>query len=336
MPSRPATMPAARPFRHGLLAVALLATSAHAGQPPAGELDVPAFLATLADLADRVRSAESPQDAVALSRDLPPAWVVRAGDHRFTVAVGPIADSLATTPDDASPWPVVRSRAVARIDALRDEAAPLARTGTPPPAHLRGALAEVLAAPEFRGRQRYAGLVELADRFKRWLRSWLPNAVPGSGAVLPILRYATWAVAAIAFGLLAWLTWRLLRGVSREAAVRPRTSRGAEPIDARAWAARARAAAAAGDARETVRCAYHAVLHRLDEDGAWTIAEDRTPREYLRMLPAADRRQPAVSFVARLFEGTWYGGAEPAIDDARAAVRHLAEIGCDVQADPAI
>jgi hypothetical protein len=320
-----------------VLAFALLLPAlAHAGQSPGGELDVPAFLATLDTVADRVRATASPEDGAALTRDLPPAWTVRAGDARFTVAAGPIADTLSSSPDEAPAWPDARTRALARIAALRDEAAPLARTGTPPPAHLRGALAEVLAAPEFRGRQRYAGLLALADRVKRWLRSWLPAAGPARDTILPVLRYATWGVAAIAFALLAWLTWRLLRGVSREAAVRPRASRGLEPIDARAWAARARAAAAGGDAREAVRCAYHAVLHRLDEDGAWTIAEDRTPREYLRLLPAADRRQPAVSFVARLFEGTWYGGAEPALDDARAAVRHLSEIGCDAQADPAI
>ena len=42
------------------------------------------------------------------------------------------------------------------------------------------------------------------------------------------------------------------------------------------------------------------------------------------------------SFVARLFEGTWYGGADPGLDDARTAVRHLSDIGCDAQADPAI
>ncbi len=320
-----------------LVALALLVPAlAHADQPPGGELDVPAFLATLDDLAGRVRTAASPDAAAALRQDLPPSWIVRAGDQRFTVAAGPIADALVVPANPASPWAEVRARAVARITAVRDEAAPLARAGTPPPAHLRSALADVLAAPEFRGRQRYAGLLALVDRFKRWLRTWLPDFDRSQGAVVPILRYATWGVAALAFVLLAWLTWRLLRGVSRDAAVRPRAGRSLAPIDAQAWAARARAAAAAGDAREAVRCAYHAVLHRLDEDGAWTIAEDRTPREYLRLLPVADRRQPAVSFVARLFEGTWYGGAEPAIDDARSAVRHLSEVGCDVQPDPAI
>jgi hypothetical protein len=322
-------------FAVALLAVALLPAPARAGQPTAADLDAPAFVALLDRLAGQVRAADSAAAAAALADDLPPAWTVRAGEERLTVPAAPIVDALTATSTPESSWPEIRAAAVARIDALREEASPLARFGAPRP-HLRGALADVLAAPEFRGRQRYAGLLAFVDRVKRWLRSWLPDARPGTAAVVSYLRYATWAIAAVAFVLLAWLTWRVLRGASRDTAARPRPVRGADLVDARTWAARARAAAAAGDAREAVRCAYHAVLHRLDEDGAWTIAEARTPREYMRLLPAADRRQPAVSFVARLFEGAWYGGAQPAIADAQTAVRHLKDLGCDAQADPAI
>jgi hypothetical protein len=281
----------------------------------------------LQQLADRVGAADGPAAGAALGRELPSTWTVRVGGERLAVPSEPIADALTATPAASSSWADVRGGIVARIDALREEASPLARAGAPARPHLRAALSEVLAAPEFRGRQRYASLLAFVDRVRRWLRSWLPDVTPGTAAVVPILRYGTWVMAAIAFVLLAWLTWRLLRGASRDAAVRPRPTPTVDPIDARTWAARARAAASAGDAREAVRCAYHAVLHRLDEDGAWTLAEARTPREYMRLLPAADHRQPAVSFVARLFEGAWYGGAEPAIDDARAAVRHLAELG---------
>jgi Domain of unknown function (DUF4129) len=324
-------------FAVALLAVALLLpAAARAGQPPAADLDAPAFVAMLQQLADQVRATDAPAGAAMLAHDLPPAWTVRVGDQRLTVPAAPIVDALTSTSTPESSWPRRRAAAVGKIDALREEASPLARVGAPLRPHLRGALAEVLAAPEFRGRQRYAGLMAFVDRVKSWLRSWLPDVTPGTAVVVPLLRYATWVIAAIAFLLLAWVTWRLLRGASRDTAARPRPVRGADPVDARRWAVRARAAAAAGDAREAVRCAYHAVLHRLDEDGAWTIAEARTPREYMRLLPAADRRQPAVSFVARLFEGTWYGGAEPALDDARTAVRHLKELGCDAQADPAI
>ena len=323
-------------FAVALLAVALLLPApARAGQPPTADLDAPAFVALLDRLAGQVRAADSAAAAAALADDLPPVWTVRAGEERLTVPAAPLVDALTAASTPESSWPEIRDAAVARIDALREEASPLARFGAARP-HLRGALADVLAAPEFRGRQRYAGLLAFVDRVKRWLRGWLPDVRPGTAVVAPYLRYATWVIAAVAFVLLAWLTWRVLRGASRDTAARPRSVRGAEPVDARTWAARARAAAAAGDAREAVRCAYHAVLHRLDEDGAWTIAEARTPREYMRLLPAADRRQPAVSFVARLFEGTWYGGAEPAITDAQTAVCHLRDLGCDAQADPAI
>jgi hypothetical protein len=324
-----------------LLAVALLSPAvARAGQTPApapaGELDVPAFIATLDDLARRARAAETPADGAALADELPPSWTVRAGADRFIVPSAPIADALISPTASGRPWPHAREHAATWIAALRDEAAPLARAGTPPPAHVRRALADVLAAPEFRGRQRYAALEALGERIRQWFRSWWPDFKPAEGTSLPVFRYATWFLAAAAFILLMVLTWRLLHGASRDASERPRPARGVEPTDAGAWAARARDAAAAGDAREAVRCAYHAVLHRLDEDGAWTIAEARTPREYLRLLPAADRRQPAVTFVARLFEGTWYGGKEPAMADAQIAVRHLGDIGCDAQADPAI
>jgi hypothetical protein len=298
-----------------------------AGQPPPErELDVPAFVATLDDLARRTQTAETQADGDALAAELPPSWTVRAGSERFTVPSAPIVDALTRATGADPSWARRREQAAGWIAAVRDEAAPLARAGTPPPAHLRRTLTDVLAAPEFRGRQRYAALEALGERIRRWFRSWWPDFNQAEGTVMPMLRYATWILAAAAFVLLAVLTWRLLRGVSREAAERPRPGPGVEPTDAGVWAARARAAAAAGDAREAVRCAYHAVLHRLDEDGVWTIADARTPREYLRLLPPADRRQPAVAFVARLFEGAWYGGTEPALDDARIAVRHLGDL----------
>ncbi len=300
-----------------LVAVALLLPAlARAGQPPAGELDVPAFLATLDDLAGRVEAARSPADVATLTRDLPAAWTVRAGTERFSVAAAPVADVLATADDaDMARGPRPRASPVSPRCATKPHR-------WPSPVRRRRRICASRWPRSWRRRNSAAGSATPACwpspiGSRRWLRSWLPDFQRTTGTVTPILRYASWIVAAIAFVLLAWLTWRLLRGVSRDAAVRPAISRGGEPIDAQAWAARARAAAADGHAREAVRCAYHAVLHRLDEDGAWTIAEDRTPREYLRLLPAADRRRPAVSFVARLFEGTWYGGAEPGLDEAR-------------------
>lgn len=329
-----------RHTRHGLLtaAVVLLLTAGPAQAQDAAPLEPARFVSTLDRLASDVRAA-TPEDASAIAGGLPAGWTIQAGRDRFAVSSAPVAEALreaATGEDDPARWPVARDRVAASIDAMRDEAARLTVDGPAPPAHVRAALGEVLAAPEFRGRERYAALMGLADRIREWVRSWFRPLEGGGRTIGTFLQWLSWIVAAVAFVVLAALVWRLLRSASRETSALARLQPAADPADARRWAGRARAAAAAGDAREAVRCAYHAVLHRLDEDGAWTIEEARTPREYLRLLPAADRRHPPVAFVARLFEGTWYGGAQPGLDDAQAALGRLGELGCDTHADPAI
>src|SRR3712207_7448718 len=40
------------------------------------------------------------------------------------------------------------------------------------------------------------------------------------------------------------------------------------------------------------RCAYHAALCRMEEQGVWRVEDSRTPREYLRLLPPGDPRGP--------------------------------------------
>jgi hypothetical protein len=317
------------------LAVALLLLCpAPAPGQPAGDPDAAAFAARLDALARASRATASAAEAEALLRDLPAAWTVHAGRDRFTIPTGPIVEAH-RAPDAKTPWPAIRDRAVARIEAMRDEARRLGGDGPARPPHVRQALSEVLAAPEFRGRHRYDALMRLWDDVRRWLRSWVPS-MDGSGrAVGPAVTWFSWLVAVAAFVLLAALVWRMLERSTLEARIRVRPPAAREILDAGGWAARARAALAAGEPREALRCAYHAVLHRLDEQGAWTIADARTPREYLGLLPAADGRHAAVAAVARAFERVWYGGAQPALADAEAAVTRLGVLGCDAHADPA-
>jgi len=317
--------------------IAALALAAILGMIPApsqaqavapAEVGVPRFLTTLDELAAQVRAvpdAELPH----VADGWPAGWKVRVGDQVIDVAASPIAR---VTETDAA---ARRAAILDRLDAMRYEVSRLTTGGPAPPPHVRAALAEVLAAPEFRGRDRYAGLLALVDRVRKWIRSWWPSLPKAERTVVPVVRVISWAVAGVAFIVLAFLVFRLLRSSTRDASARLREGEAVDRADARTWARRARDAAAAGDAREAVRCAYHAVLHRLDEQGAWTIEEARTPREYVRLLTAADGRRPAVSFVARLFEGTWYGGLQPELPDAQAALVRLGELGCDAHADPA-
>lgn len=94
---------------------------------------------------------------------------------------------------------------------------------------------------------------------------------------------------------------------------------------ARAWAHDARAAA---DPREAARCAYRATVRGLEEEGAWRVDDTRTPREYLKLLPAQHRRRTLVADVTRRFEEIWFGAREATEDDRRAVLARLRELGC--------
>jgi hypothetical protein len=99
------------------------------------------------------------------------------------------------------------------------------------------------------------------------------------------------------------------------------------------WAARAYAALRQGDAREAMHCGYHAVLFRLEEQGVWRVDDARTPREYVRLLPAQDARRDAFIDLTRRFEQTWYGSRAA---DGAGLIENLEAFGCSAPSKPAI
>lgn len=133
-----------------------------------------------------------------------------------------------------------------------------------------------------------------------------------------------WAAVLIALAVLtSWLVRFILRpDRGRRLAL---TVPGARVRSARAWA---HDALTAPDAREAARCAYRATVRGLEEEGAWQTDETRTPREYLRMLPAEHRRRTLVADVMRRFEEIWFGAREATEDDRRAVLARLEELGC--------
>jgi hypothetical protein len=93
-------------------------------------------------------------------------------------------------------------------------------------------------------------------------------------------------------------------------------------------ALRALAHARAGDVREAVRVAYHAALIRVEEQGTWRLDDTRTPREYVRMLPAGDTRQAPLVDMTRRFEQIWYGNRAAGDEDAASVASDLEVLGC--------
>jgi hypothetical protein len=192
----------------------------------------------------------------------------------------------------------------------------------------REVLTSVLAQPEFQ----HSAATVLMDRLRqvitrRLAELWDRLGGPGVGSRSAATAFA-WVVGLLG---LAALTWWLVKslaegsaghvlGLSPPAATRRRSSR--------AWAREALLAHRAGDPREAARCAYRATLARLEEDGEWRQDAARTPREYLRLLPAAHRHQPAVADLTARFERAWYGADAGSPADTRAMLARLEELGC--------
>jgi hypothetical protein len=222
-------------------------------------------------------------------------------------------------------WPSQRATILAQLQALRAEAEGLATsssTSAPDPVAARAALTRVLAGPEFKRMAQESAFARLRQRITQWLiRTWerLGGARLGSRNTAILFAWMSVLVAVAALAL--WLV-RFLRQPqrSRLALTAPHAAR----TPAGVWA---RQALDAADPRDAIRCAYRAIISGLEEEGAWRSDDSRTPREYLRILPADHRRHPIVADVTRRFEAIWFGARRATDDDRAAALTRLKEMG---------
>ena len=133
-----------------------------------------------------------------------------------------------------------------------------------------------------------------------------------------------WIAVLVALAMLtSWLMRVILRSSQSErVGLTPAPSK---RRSARAWA---RDATTAADPREAMRHAYRALICGLEEEGAWRLDDARTPREYLRLLPADHRRRGPAADVIRRFEEVWFAARVATEDDRAAVVARLKELGC--------
>lgn len=189
-------------------------------------------------------------------------------------------------------------------------------------ARARTTLHEILSRREFTRDEGKAWTDVLRRELSKWLEKLLDRIGASRSTVSTIGRTLAWGVAIAALLAFAFLLFRLRR---------PRESWQQLALDApprlssREWAARAADALRAGDAREAIRCGYHAALFRFEEQGVWRVDDARTPREYLSLLPRHDARRVALVDLTRDFELAWYGSQAA---DARGLLERLEVLGC--------
>jgi hypothetical protein len=272
-----------------------------------------------------VLARAEPRDLVDLRDNIPANWRVRSGDEAVEVPAAWLRRALEEARRDPSTWPARRRDITARLSGTRAEAVALEES--PAGAELpsaRATLGSVLAEKEFR---KHAGAGAVA-RLRRaitdfFIRLWQQLGGERLGRRTTAIVFA-WAAGIAALFTFTWWVVRALvttRAGGRLALTVPPAAR----QSARAWALRA---AAARDDREAARCAYHAAVVRLEEEGAWRADDTRTPREHVRMLPAGHKRRSLFADVARRFEEIWFGGRAGSSDDTRELLSRLRELGC--------
>lgn len=300
-----------------LCAAASAATSGTAFSLP----DYVAELDRLSVLANQARNDPSAADT-ALS-ELRGDWTVQTDNREFKVRTEWMAarfEDLKRNPDDAK-----REELIAALNGLKADA----QSYDQPPldsAAARASLTRILARSEFHDVHGPTWWDRLKYRILMWLWRVLSRTF-GSSAVPTVGRIFVWTLVGVAVLALAWFVYRTMKQNSRLESFIPQVG----TISAkgwRLWLEEAQAAAARGLWRDAVHLAYWAGISFLEASGMWRPDKARTPREYLKLLPAGSEHRPQLSKLTRNLELTWYGN-EPAGPETFSETINLVEtLGC--------
>ena len=313
-------------FSHAIKIAAVAAAIACAGFPASAQvrLDIPALDAEFERLLAALPSTP-PEHLRELAATVPGSWTVEHAGQTFNVPTDWITRGLDQGQRAPAAWPTHRDALSARIKAFQRELTSLL-TGTPPLdiERSRQAASAVLARKEFQGHDSDNVIARLLRRVAEWLTSVWDRLGGNRVDTRKATSILAWVVAGAALIALSWWLVASLRRTSDRGGL-SLSAPAARRRSARAWA---RQAAATEDPRELVRCAYRAAVVSLEEEGAWRHDEARTPREHVRLLPAAHARRTPFADVARRFEDVWFAAKAPTTDDTQALLSRLKELGC--------
>ena len=278
-----------------------------------------AQVARLTSIAGSLR--EHPEAAQQAINELRGNWKVHADGHDFFVDTGWLIDRFRKGATDEQ----ARSELKSRLDQLASEAAAFEQSPQDSTAsHSR--LEQILSRSEFHQVHGPTWWDRLKYRVLEWIlrllsRFFGASSAPTAGRVL------VWTLVGVAVLTLAYFVFRTLRQSARQESAIPHIS-AVSAKGWRIWIAEAQAAAAKGLWRDAVHLAYWAGISFLEERSAWRPDKARTPREYLRLLPAESTHRPALSALTRKVEVTWYGNDPAGPETFSETITLLEDLGC--------
>ena len=264
---------------------------------------------------------EHPEAAEQAIAELRGNWKVEADGRDFFVDTGWLIDRFrkGTTSAEA------RTELKSRLDQLAKEANAFEQS--PPDSRVtRARLDKILARSEFHQVHGPTWLDRLEYRILEWIFRLLSRFF-GASSAATAGRVLVWTLVAAAVLTLAYFVFRAIRQSARQESAIPHIA----VVSAkgwRAWIAEAQAAAAQGLWRDAVHLGYWAGISFLEERGAWRPDKARTPREYLRLLPAESAHRPALSALTRKLEVTWYGNDPAGPQTFSETITMLENLGC--------
>jgi Domain of unknown function (DUF4129) len=288
---------------------------------------------------DRLANAFSdlpahPSGVDALRQSLASGWIVQAGQQKYEVSAGWIAEALNVNAKKPSDLKEIWTETAARLKVLRADAESMkdAPAGDNR-ADARTRIQKILQRREFNqakgGDSWWSQMWDQVQRWIGWLLDHTLGRLLGSGTAKTVALYIL--VGAVFLFAAVWIV-RGMRTLARSDGL---TVQAAFPAGKhwRDWTREATAAASRGD----YRAALHAV-YRLAEVGAWKLDRARTPREYLRLIGekaetelAAQNpvgRELAMKDLTHGMEAAWYGFLPATQQDYDKAVAHLETLGC--------
>ena len=194
----------------------------------------------------------------------------------------------------------------------------------------RKSIAAILSRREYQGVSQMSGW----EHFREWIENLLASIF---GHLIRFGARSLWIahlLQVLLIGLLCVvLAWALIR-IERRSRVRlvPDAQPAPNAPSARQWQLwfqDAQRMAAQGLWRDAIHLLYWAAISRLESKHLWPADSARTPREYLRLFPAADPRRANLTGLTRSFEKTWYGGREAGSAEFDAALKMAAGLGVE-------
>ena len=276
-------------------------------------------LSTLAN-----QSQEDPAAAESAINQLRGNWKVDANGQSFEIDTSWLIDQFEKLKSNSNSSNA-RDQLLERLNALKADAEAFQQT-PPDSAAARAALNHILARREFHQVRGPTWWDQMKFRIWMWIFRLLSRFFGSSSAPL-VGRALVWTLVGVAVIGLAFFVYRTIRQNARIESIMPE----ALPVSAkqwRVWMEEARAAASQLLWRDAVHLAYWAGISFLEANGMWRPDQARTPREYLRLLPADSQHRSTLSALTRQLEATWYGNQPAGPETFSETLSQLENLGC--------